>query len=117
MRKTFAVLSVFSALMAAPALAQVNPFGDAVELTREDLDAMGKVGQPLLETGTLGQSAQWSNAATGRNGVTTLAGEETYKNLPCRTLKYDINQPENPKHQTYSLTWCKVAPGDWKIKF
>ena len=104
--------------VAAPALAQLNPFKSSVQgLTSEDFQLMSKAAESIYRAPQVkaGNSASWQNPTTGNSGVVTFERSLRLHALPCRELAYAINNKRQGTDQHYTVNWCRTGDGSWKI--
>ncbi len=84
-------------------------------LKGDDLSIVGNVSAALNAAGTAG-SKHWSNPKTGTSGTITLIRDFRGAGMACHELKYLFNLTHPTRHRTYTLNWCRIPSGEWKIK-
>lgn len=118
-RWTGAVAAVLGfALAAAPAAAQINPFGVLYgpRMTSPDVALLTQAANRLLAApAKVGQSESWSNPATGASGTVTETRTFAFQGMDCRGLHYEMVVGGQPDPRGLNLSWCKTASGEWKI--
>lgn len=120
MRLGLIVLAGLAALPAAfvtPALAQLlNPFRgqSAAGLSKSDLAVLMSTSDAVNASGTSGAKS-WSNPSTGTSGTVTLARSFQSAGMQCHALSYTVDFTRPVRHSAYTLNWCQVGPGSWKI--
>jgi hypothetical protein len=104
-------------LVAPPAFAQVNPFGDAskTKLSGSDFKVLDEATQKLLARPDLGPGIQesWTNPETKSAGSLTVKKEFQRKGLSCVAIGYQAMPRGRPPNRTNQLNWCKT-PAGWK---
>lgn len=105
--------------LAAPAGAQINPFGpySGDNLTADDRrlaeEASSKVYQ--AQAASIGATQSWANSATGNSGTVTLVKVHDYRGMPCRTLEHRVRMKERTEPIVFHLDRCRTEAGEWKI--
>ena len=102
----------------APALAQWRLVPQqGTSATREDYDHQQAAAQRLLnaEPPRIGATESWSNPNSGAQGTVTLQGTRTIRQMPCRTLRYDMMTRGMPRATETTFTLCRTADGSWRI--
>ena len=118
MRKILMVCIALAGL-AAPAGAQINPFGthSADNLDADDRrlaeEAASKV--YLAQAASIGATQSWSNSASGNSGTVTLVRLHDYRGMPCRTLEHRVQVKTRTEPLVFHLDRCKTDTGEWKI--
>ena len=119
MNTTRAVLVVLTlALMCAQtALAQVNPFGDSLDLKESDIAMLQAAASALFqnEKAQLGQTESWKNPKTGNSGTVSLLDLFEHKGMPCKRLQHSIKQKGHADLIIYQFARCRAADGSWKL--
>ena len=104
----------YTLLPSGAADAQQKYYDFLPPLTEQDI-ALIREKTDDFETSEAGASAAWSNPDSGNSGVVTLMQKFERKGYPCQQIGYvlNLNGESNPRH--YSIVWCKVEDGEWKI--
>ena len=103
--------------IAAPVLAQVNPFGkEGGNLTKEDwVELNAAKAKALADPGAVGTHESWANAKSGHSGTIAITKAFTRGGLPCRTVKYGLKlKAPNTAPKTFTMNECKAPDGTWK---
>jgi len=118
MRPSVLAMLLFSACLAGPVAAQVNPFrgSSSTPLDAGDIEALTAATNRLLNHPQIiaGESEGWSNPKSGAGGTATAGDAVRRKGLACRTVRYQMTVPGPRAERTALLTWCKTKDG-WKI--
>jgi surface antigen len=103
--------------VAAPASAQINPFGRDQRITNEDLQLIDAASSKLYKTETpqLGAAERWSNPTTGNSGTVTLTQIFEKSGMPCRKLRHSIRVKGAKDPVVYIFDRCRVKSGEWKF--
>ena len=116
------LLACFLAIVSTESYADLNPWGPlGLALTKQDLQLMSAVVQPLLNDDSLpiGASRDWSNAKSGNQGTIQLLKRFEYdyqgSKLPCREIRYHLRVSGSTDPYNFKLDRCRVADGSWKI--
>jgi hypothetical protein len=114
-----AVLCVSATVVNAqfPAFAPLGP-GLSAELTKEDLALYETAAHTLLEGDPPpGTRTEWDDARAGNSGVVELVTSFNYGGLPCKTLRlrFHFKNPDPHDSNPYTLNYCRVATGEWKL--
>lgn len=64
----------------------------------------------------VGATDTWSNAATGSRGENVVTKIFHEGGTTCHELRHQIVVKGHEPARSYTLTWCRVPDGDWKIK-
>ena len=111
------------ALLAAASVQaqQFSSFGSSrngVGLTKVDSDMVSAATNQLNAKAGLqqGDDQSWANPKSGNSGKVTVTKLFTSGDLPCHSLQYDNSMKKTAQSPSYSLNWCKVGEGVWKIK-
>lgn len=113
------VVCIMVAGLAAPAGAQINPFGPTSgdNLTADDRrlaeEASRKVYQ--AQAPSIGTTQSWSNSASGNSGTITLVKIHDYRGMPCRTLEHRVRINERTEPAVFRIDRCRTQAGEWKI--
>ena len=99
------------AALAVPAAAQINPFGDTLNLTAEDLEIMRKAVRSDLSDQPAGTSTDWSNPKSGNAGTITVNRYFESEGRECRELEYMVT-PKDGFEQRYFLSGCRKQNTD-----
>jgi surface antigen len=102
-----------------PAAAQVSPvpqYRAWPGLTHDDLDRMHSAEVRLYGGTSIGTVERWRNPDTGNAGEIELLRSYEAKGMPCRSLGYTLRFATTVNaRDRYTLNWCQVGSGDWKI--
>ena len=103
------------ALFAAPAFAQMlSPwFRDSVGMTDEDLDKMKEALRAAAAQKKVGATADWTSSS-GRAGHAEVLELFEKNGMECLTMRHEFTAGGG---KPYTLPFCKVADGSWKIAF
>lgn len=107
--------------MAAPAHAQINPFGTyrGPVMSAGDYKEAGQVVVKLLneKPATVGNSAAWNNPQSGNSGTFTIDSLFTKDGMPCRTVTAHVNyaRASGQYPRGFSLNACQLPDGQWKV--
>lgn len=103
--------------VAAPATAQINPFGRYQSVSQEDLQIIEAAAAKLYKTDSpnVGATEQWSNPNTGSSGTVTLTQVFDKDGMPCRKLRHRITTKDDKDPKTYIFNRCRVKSGEWKL--
>ena len=82
--------------------------------TEEDMGLLQQTASSLLETGTTGAKASWSNDVTGNSGDIEVLGSETHSGMTCRKSRI-INRTAKGLEASGIYTLCKDETGEWKL--
>ncbi len=121
-RNAVALGLLLLAALAAPAQAQINPFGSykGPVLSAGDYKAAGPVVVKLLneKPAVTGSTAAWSNPASGNSGTFTIDSLFTADNMPCRKVTAHVNYARTPGQypRGFSLDACQLPDGQWKVR-
>jgi surface antigen len=113
------VVCIVAAGLAAPAGAQINPFGpySGDYLTTDDRrlaeEASSKVYR--AQAPSIGATQSWANSASGNSGTITLIKVHDYHGMPCRTLEHRVQIKERTEPVVFHLDRCRTETGEWKI--
>ena len=101
-----------------PALAQINPFGDAskTRLSPSDFKMVDDATERLLARPGLapGTKESWTNPETKSTGSLTVKNAFHRKGFSCVAVRYQSRARGVEPNQTGSLNWCNTPDG-WKI--
>jgi len=116
------IVCTIALLVAASSQAQqFSSFGSSrngVGLTKVDSDMVSAATHQLNAKAALqpGDDQSWANPKSGHSGKITVTKLFTSGGLPCHSLHYDNSMKKTAQSPSYSLNWCKVGEGVWKIK-
>jgi surface antigen len=115
--RSAALLVAFVLAGAAPAGAQVNPFGDTLDLTTEDIEMMKAAAAELFtdDAARLGDTRTWSNPATGNAGSVSLVKTFEHQGLPCKRVQHAIKQQDRADQVIYQFARCRASNGTWQL--
>lgn len=118
MFKRLTVLAASGALVASyllsPALAQINPFDDTLNLKQSDLEMIQHAARQGLDGKDVGTVVEWSNPKTGNKGTVTLLRSFEYDGHQCREVQHLVDPKGGSFIQRYVNTICKQTDGTWK---
>ena len=99
------------------AAAQVNPFGDSLDLEDSDINLLQAAANALFqdEKAGIGQTETWSNPQTGNSGAVLLLRLFEHAGLPCKRLQHSIKQKGRADQITYQFARCRTSDGSWKL--
>ena len=116
-RKLFlsATIAATMATVALPASAQmISPwFRDSVGMSDEDLQKMKEALRAAGEQMKVGATADWTSSS-GRAGHAEVLEVFKKNGMDCLTIKHSFTAGGG---KTYTLPFCKVEDGSWKIAF
>jgi surface antigen len=93
----------------------VDPFGrSAYKLSQADMDLLKEAVRTVLEKQTVGATADWTSASSGKAGRATLLKTFTRDGMACGQVQHDFTKGEG---QSYVLPFCRMPDGRWKIAF
>ncbi len=120
LRSFFIVMLCSACAFPVAAQAQVNPFRSSrvgSGLNQDDLKALGAASQRLYTEGGVadGASDTWSNPKSGNSGTVTVLGSFQRQGNACRKLRYDIRLRQRKGARSYTLSWCHMPDGSWKV--
>ena len=102
----------------APALAQINPFGDSskTKLSASDFKVLDEATQRLLARPDLAPGAKesWTNPATKSTGTLTVKNRFQRNGMECLAVGYQSMARGRPPNRAGALNWCQTPKG-WKI--
>ena len=111
------LLGLALAITAAPALAQINPFGkEGGNLTKDDWAELNAAkAKALADPAAVGTHESWTNAKSGHSGTIAITKAFTHGGLPCRTVKYGLKlKAPSSAPKIFNMNECKAADGSWK---
>jgi hypothetical protein len=100
-----------------PAFTPLGP-GLSGQLTKEDFVLYETAAHTLLEGGPPpGTMAKWDDVRTGNSGIVQLVTSFDYGGLHCKTLRvrFHFKNPDLHDSNPYTLNYCRVATGEWKL--
>jgi surface antigen len=116
-RKAFmsATIATVIGAFAGPASAQMlSPwFRDSVGMTDEDLEKMKEALRTAGEQKKVGATADWTSSS-GRAGHAEVLDVFQKNGMDCLTIKHTFTAGGG---KPYTLPFCKVEDGSWKIAF
>lgn len=120
LRSFFVVMLCWACVLPLAAQAQVNPFRSSrvgSGLNQEDLKALGAASQRLYEQDSVanGASDTWSNPKSGNSGTVTVLQSFERQGNTCRKLRYDLRLRKVQGSRSYTLSWCHMPDGSWKV--
>jgi surface antigen len=97
--------------------AQVNPFGDSLDLKETDIAMLQAVAGALFQNdeARIGQTETWSNPKTGNSGAVSLLQLFKHSGMPCKRLQHSIKQKGRSDQIIYQFARCRAADGSWKL--
>jgi surface antigen len=112
-----AILLLSALLWADAATAQVNPFGDSLDLKESDIAMLQAAASALFqdEKAAVGQSETWNNPETGNSGVVSVVRLFEHGGLPCKRLQHTIKQKGFADRSIYQFARCRTSDGSWKL--
>jgi surface antigen len=115
-----AVLCFYAFAQPANVSAQVNPFYNQEPgpgLHGDDWALMHAAAARLYrqEQVAAGAATRWSNPKTGDSGTVTVLQSFKQNGMACRKVRYDIRLGGTPGSNLYTVNWCRIASGEWKI--
>ena len=119
-RSFFVVMLCSAWVLPLAAHAQVNPFRSSrvgSGLNQDDLKALGAASQRLYTQNSVadGTSDTWSNPRSGNSGTVTVLQSFERQGNACRKLRYDIRLRQRKNPSSYTLSWCHLPDGSWKV--
>jgi len=118
LRTAFVIAAV--AFVAADAAAQVSPFRRVgLTLTKEDLALVEAAAAKLYagENPRIGSIETWSNEKNKIGGTVVLIAAYTWNKMPCRRVSHQIVTAIRNDPYSVQIDRCRVASGEWKIRF
>lgn len=115
MFRTTCLAAVLLMLPVAHASAQFgfNLYNSGVDVSGEDLDILGASVRTVLDSGTVGETDDWSNPATGMHGETTLL--EVYEDDDTQCGRVRILVEQEDREAPFELRMCQRPDGTWGI--
>jgi surface antigen len=112
-----AILLVSALLWAGAAAAQVNPFGDSLDLEETDIAMLQAAANALFQDddAAIGQSEAWNNPETGNSGTVSVVRLFEHGGLPCKRLQHTIKQKGRADRSIYQFARCRTSDGSWKL--
>jgi surface antigen len=97
--------------------AQVNPFGDSLDLKDSDIAMLQAAASALFQDdkARLGQTESWSNPKTGNSGAVSLLELFQHAGMPCKRLQHSIKQKGHADLIIYQFARCRTGDGSWKL--
>ena len=116
LRALLVVLTV-GVLWAQTTAAQVNPFGDSLDLKDSDIAMLQAAASALFQDdkAAIGQTKSWSNPKTGNSGTVSLLELFEHAGMPCKRLQHSIKQKGRADQIIYQFARCRVGDGSWKL--
>jgi surface antigen len=116
LRALLVVLAV-GVLWAQTTVAQVNPFGDSLDLKDSDIAMLQAAASALFQDdkAAIGETKSWSNPKTGNSGAVSLLKLFKHAGMPCKRLQHSIKQKGRADQITYQFARCRVGDGSWKL--
>src|SRR5215813_762316 len=111
------VMLTLALVCAQTALAQVNPFGDSLDLKESDIAMLQAAASALFqnEKAQIGQTESWKNPKTGNSGAVSLVELFEHAGMPCKRLQHSIKQKGHADLITYQFARCRTGDGSWKL--
>jgi surface antigen len=102
---------------AAPAAAQVNPFGDSLDLKPVDIEMLTAAAAELFadDGARLGDTRTWSNPESGNAGSVSLVKTFEHQGLPCKRVQHIVKQKDRADQVVYQFARCRTGDGTWKL--
>lgn len=102
---------------AAPAGAQVSPFGDSLDLTADDVEMLKAAAAALFadDGARLGDTRTWSNPASGNTGSVSLVKTFEHQGLPCKRVQHVVEQKGRADQVVYQFARCRTSDGTWRL--
>ena len=82
----------------APALGQINPFDDTLNLTKEDIAMINQAARQALDGEAVGTVVEWSNDKSGNAGSVTLLRNFEHEGRECREVQHLIDPKDSQLH-------------------
>jgi surface antigen len=103
--------------LAAPAIAQINPFSRNQSITNEDLKLIESASVKLykVDSPKVGAAERWDNPNSGNSGTVTLTQLFEKDGMPCRKLRHRIAVKGQKEPVIYIFNRCRVKSGEWKL--
>lgn len=116
-RRALLVVLTVSLLWAQTTVAQVNPFGDSLDLKESDIAMLRAAASALFQddNARVGQTESWSNPKTGNSGAVSLLQLFEHAGMPCKRLQHSIKQKGRTDRITYQFARCRAGDGSWKL--
>ena len=113
------VLFILAAALLWPlaTAAQVNPFGDSLDLKDADIAMLQAAASTLFQNdeARIGQTETWSNPKTGNSGAVSLLEVFKRSGMPCKRVQHSIKQKGRTDQIIYQFARCRAADGSWKL--
>jgi surface antigen len=102
---------------AAPAGAQVSPFGDSLDLEAEDVELLKAAAAAFFadDGARICDTKTWSNPASGNSGSVSLLKTFEHQGLPCKRVQHVVKQKDRADQVIYQFARCRTADGTWKL--
>lgn len=112
---------VLASLGISSTQAQINPFRSSRQgtgLSTADVNMIEGAVEHLNSTEPLqvGASQDWSNPDSGNSGKVTVTRLFQSGGMPCHGMRYDLSYKMKRPTAHYTVNWCKIKSGEWKIK-
>jgi len=107
-------------LSAGTASAQSGLFAPTdIGLRNGDFEMMMEAETTLYGDGApeAGATANWENSKNGDHGTAKLVEIYEWQGLPCRKIQHIVHIVSQKDLKTITLDRCRVASGEWKIRF
>jgi surface antigen len=114
---SYLIAAISILTVAAPATAQINPFGHDQRITHEDLELIESASAKLYQTDSpqVGASERWSNSNSGNAGTVMLTEVFEKDGMPCRKLRHRIVFEGEKEPAIVIFNRCRVKSGEWKL--
>ncbi len=113
------LMATATVAIAQPARAQINPFHGMSQggMSKADMDAVVEASTALNTDPAIavGKGVAWQNPASSKSGTVTVTAIRTIKGMPCHALTTSIDSAKYDRSSEWSLTWCQIKSGAWKI--
>lgn len=109
------VLALFLGALPAAGGALVDPFGkETYGLNDEAREQLRQAVRQVLESGTVGATADWRDEENDRSGRAELLRTFQRDGMTCGEVEHTFTDGKGAR---YVLPFCQVADGSWKVAF
>jgi surface antigen len=117
LRALLVVVLAVSLLWAQTTAAQVNPFGDSLDLKESDIAVLQAAASALFQDDKagIGETKNWSNPKTDDSGAVSLRKLFKHACTSCKRLQHSIKQKGRSDQITYQFARCRADDGSWKL--
>ena len=115
--RTLVLVLTVGLLWAQTTAAQINPFGDSLNLKDSDIAMLQAAASALFQDdkAPIGRTESWSNPKTGNSGEVSLLQRFDHAGMPCKRLQHSIKQKGRADLVIYQFARCRTGDGSWKM--